>query len=114
LADANLYRFSSKEFHTTSGLHYYLYRYYDAGLQRWLNRDPIGEGGGVNLYAYVGNDATGSIDAVGLAEIGKDSAGTTVVTVEKCEIVLYIGHGNPKNDPSFIFPSSKGGCPSGA
>lgn len=41
LADANLYRFSSKEFHTASGLVYYLYRFYDPNLQRWPNRDPL-------------------------------------------------------------------------
>jgi RHS repeat-associated protein len=43
LADANLYRFSSKEYHEPSGLVYYLYRFYDPNLQRWLNRDPITE-----------------------------------------------------------------------
>jgi len=45
LAAVNLYRFSSKEAHPPSGLVYYLYRYYDPNLQRWLNRDPIGEEG---------------------------------------------------------------------
>jgi RHS repeat-associated protein len=45
LADANVYRFSSKEWHENSGLVYYLYRCYDPNLQRWLNRDPIGEPG---------------------------------------------------------------------
>ena len=40
LADANLYRFSSKEFHPNSGLVYYLYRYYEPDLQRWVTRDP--------------------------------------------------------------------------
>jgi RHS repeat-associated protein len=43
LADANLYRFSSKEVHPNSGLVCYLYRYYDPNLQRWLNRDPLGD-----------------------------------------------------------------------
>ena len=41
LAQQNLYRFSSKEFHPNSGLVYYLYRYYDPHLQRWPNRDPL-------------------------------------------------------------------------
>ncbi len=41
LANANAYRFSSKEFHPNSGLVYYLYRFYDPNLQRWLNRDPL-------------------------------------------------------------------------
>ena len=42
-AEANLYRFSSKEWHEASGLVYYLYRYYEPSLQRWVNRDPIGD-----------------------------------------------------------------------
>ncbi|HVV00471.1 MAG TPA: RHS repeat-associated core domain-containing protein [Verrucomicrobiae bacterium] len=55
MADINLYRFSSKEYHPNSGLVYYLYRYYEPNLQRWLNRDPIGENGGINLYSPVAN-----------------------------------------------------------
>ena len=43
LADANVYRFSSKEFHVNSGLYYFGYRFYDPSLQRWPNRDPIEE-----------------------------------------------------------------------
>jgi RHS repeat-associated protein len=45
LANANTYRFSSKELHAGSGLYYYGYRFYDPSLQRWINRDPIGEPG---------------------------------------------------------------------
>jgi RHS repeat-associated protein len=45
LAAANVYRFSSKEWDGNSGLYYYLYRFYDPNLQRWLNRDPLGEFG---------------------------------------------------------------------
>src|SRR5437763_1019572 len=41
----NVYRFSSKERHAGSGMYYYGYRFYDPNLQRWLNRDPIGERG---------------------------------------------------------------------
>ncbi len=40
-------------YHQRSGLYFADYRAYDAGLKRWLNRDPIGENGGINLYAYV-------------------------------------------------------------
>src|SRR5205809_5140641 len=41
----NVYRFSSKEIHVNSGLYYYGYRWYAPNLQRWLNRDPLGEPG---------------------------------------------------------------------
>jgi len=43
LADANIYRFSSKEIHVVSGMYYYGYRFYDPNLQRWLNRDPLSD-----------------------------------------------------------------------
>src|SRR5262245_29863150 len=43
IAAANLYRFASKEHHPNSGLAYYLYRFYSPSLQRWLNRDPLGD-----------------------------------------------------------------------
>jgi RHS repeat-associated protein len=80
LAAANLYRFSSKEFHVNSGTYYYLYRFYDPGLQRSPNRDPLGEpgfevlsggdlsvaGGGPNLYEFVDNNPVGQFDAEGL------------------------------------------------
>jgi uncharacterized protein RhaS with RHS repeats len=39
--------------------------YYDPGIQRWINRDPIGERGGNNLYAFVRNAPIASADAFG-------------------------------------------------
>lgn len=35
-----------------TGLHYNLYRYYDPGIGRFTQHDPIGVDGGLNLYAY--------------------------------------------------------------
>jgi len=70
LADVNKYRFSSKEWNGNSGLYYYLYRFYDPNLQRWLNRDPIGELGGVNLYSFAVNRPTRFMDRWGLTGCG--------------------------------------------
>jgi RHS repeat-associated protein len=67
LADANLYRFSSKEQHATSGLSYYLHRYYDPALQRWPNRDPLQENGGINLYGFIENNPINGVDKDGLS-----------------------------------------------
>lgn len=66
LAEANTYRFSSKEWQRNAGLYYYGYRFYEPNLQRWLNRDPLGEAGGINLYGFVGNSPLIWIDPYGL------------------------------------------------
>jgi hypothetical protein len=34
---------------------------------RWLNRDPIGENGEVNLYRFVANNSITAIDPLGLS-----------------------------------------------
>jgi len=68
LASANTYRFSSKELtalNLTNSVYYYGYRFYDPNLQRWLNRDPIEEDGGINLYTFVWNDPGDWVDDVG-------------------------------------------------
>ncbi len=41
--------------------------FYDPGAQRWLNRDPIGESVGANLYQFVANKPLDYVDKLGLA-----------------------------------------------
>jgi RHS repeat-associated protein len=60
------FRFSTKYQDAETGLLYYGFRYYDPVTGRWLNRDPIGEAGGLNLYGMVGNDAVNRLDVLGL------------------------------------------------
>ncbi len=57
--------FTGHHVHKPSGLHLAMYRAYDANLGRWLSRDPIGEGGGLNLYGYVGGDPINLVDPFG-------------------------------------------------
>ena len=40
-------------------------RYYSVVLATWLSRDPIGYGGGVNLYEYVGDSPLSRTDPTG-------------------------------------------------
>jgi RHS repeat-associated protein len=64
-------------FHETrSGLDLAVFRPYAAAMGRWLNRDPIGERSGLNLYTYASNNPTTLIDPRGLWTIafGGDSA----------------------------------------
>ncbi|MFZ5532346.1 MAG: RHS repeat-associated core domain-containing protein [Pseudomonadota bacterium] len=52
--------------HADSGLYLTHYRAYSPIHGRWLSRDPIGELGGINLYAYVGGNPLRYTDPLGL------------------------------------------------
>jgi RHS repeat-associated protein len=62
----NPFRFSTKYTDAETGLAYFGYRYYSATLGRFINRDPSGEAGGVNLYGFCANDGINSWDVLGL------------------------------------------------
>lgn len=60
------FRYSTKATDVDTGLVYYGYRFYDPDRGRWLNRDPIGEIGGVSLYTGCANNFVNSFDVLGL------------------------------------------------
>jgi RHS repeat-associated protein len=66
MAKANPFRFSTKYQDDETDFLYYGYRYYNASTGRWLSGDPIGEKGGVNLYALAANEPLSRTDSVGL------------------------------------------------
>ena len=49
-----------------TGLVYYGQRYYSPALGRFINQDPIQEAGGLNLYAFCGNDGVNRYDVLGM------------------------------------------------
>ncbi|MEJ5059171.1 MULTISPECIES: RHS repeat domain-containing protein [unclassified Pseudomonas] len=67
-------RYSGKE-RDVSGLYYYGFRYYIAWWCRWLNPDPIGVLGGMNLYQMVRNNPVVNIDPDGHMERGVGQPG---------------------------------------
>jgi RHS repeat-associated protein len=62
----NRFLFTGREWFSELGLQDNRHRYYHPGIGRWLSRDPIGERGGLNLYAYAGNSPTAFTDPFGL------------------------------------------------
>ncbi|MFZ3200580.1 MAG: RHS repeat-associated core domain-containing protein [Candidatus Acidiferrales bacterium] len=54
-SSASTYQFTGRE-NDGTGVYVFRARYYNPTLQRFVSEDPIGTGGGINLYAYVSND----------------------------------------------------------
>jgi len=59
------YTYTGRELDSETGLYYYRARYYDAGTGRFLQKDPIGLRGGLNLYRYVRNNPSNYVDPTG-------------------------------------------------
>jgi RHS repeat-associated protein len=59
------YGYTGREWDADSNLYYYRNRWYDPQEGRFISEDPIGLGGGINLYAYVENNPLKFIDPMG-------------------------------------------------
>jgi RHS repeat-associated protein len=97
-AALNPFRFSSEVWDATLGLVCYIFRPYNPLDGRFINRDPIEEQGGLNLYGFAGNNPVNKWDYLGLE----------IIKVPKCHAVLIIGHTNEKSPIQWEFP--KDGC----
>jgi RHS repeat-associated protein len=60
-------------------LYFYRARFYDPQARRFISEDPIGLDGGINLYAYVGNNPINREDPMGLIENAKNTP------INKCD-----------------------------
>ena len=67
LADVFSFGFSTQYHDRETGMVGYKRRFYRPDLGRWLNRDPIEEEGGENLYTLCGNNAIANYDKNGCA-----------------------------------------------
>ncbi len=69
------------------------YRYYDPSTGRFLNRDPIHYGGGINLYEYVDNSPFNGHDYSGLEMIRGGGEVPPIFSVAEClsELAKIVG-----------------------
>ena len=65
MARENKFRFSCEFSDDELGLVYYNYRHLNPADGRWINRDPIAEQGGWNLYGFIDNRVINCIDILG-------------------------------------------------
>jgi RHS repeat-associated protein len=104
------FQFANYYYHAPSGLSLAVNRTYRAAFGRWINRDPIGEPGGLNLYDYVNNRPIDSTDPLGLAPFVEPpfSAPDPILTTPG----LWGGNGygwgyNPFSDVPILTPISR-------
>ena len=108
------HRFSTKYQEYETGLLYYGYRYYHAALGRWINRDPIEERGGLNLYGFVGNSSLLNFDVVGLQGFpGVPPNLNTNGQVTDWALGNYKPHHPPMPPPAKFDDSWPEECPGG-
>jgi RHS repeat-associated protein len=65
-ANAGRFQYTGQAWLPELGMYHYKARIYSPTLGRFLQTDPIDVEGGVNLYAYVGNDPVNFVDPLGL------------------------------------------------
>jgi RHS repeat-associated protein len=57
--------YTSRRYDFETGLYHYRNRAYNASLGRFMQPDPIGTAGGINLYEYAGSDPINKSDPMG-------------------------------------------------
>jgi RHS repeat-associated protein len=68
-----------------TGLYYNRHRYYDPKIGAYINQDPIGLRGGINIYQYVGNPSS-YIDPMGLDPYSADEIRDLVAANNKSKV----------------------------
>ena len=98
----NRYRFQCREWSAATGLVNFRARWYDAVTGRWLSKEPIGLSGGLNLYAFCGNDPGNNFDPFGFdIWIGKSQIGILP------HRSINIGNPNGHFDPYSFAPDDR-------
>jgi len=90
MAEEFSFRFSTKYWDKEISLYNYGFRPCSPSQGGWINRDPIGEKGGINLYVFTRNNGINEIDYLGYSTIGWDG---------KINVTLPL---NPEINISFI------------
>jgi RHS repeat-associated protein len=101
-----------------NGLYFMRARYYDPEVGRFINKDPIGYEGGMNLFTYVANNLVNMVDLLGLYWEYVQSTGKLYYvdnqTGARTPMATgHSGHGVGYNNPFAQFKPNVGPIPVG-
>ncbi|BDS08268.1 hypothetical protein NT6N_33080 [Oceaniferula spumae] len=93
----------SEYLNAKTGLNYYGYRYYDPVTGRWINRDPIEERGGLNLYAMVNNNPINWIDRLGRNVYGIDGTNMNALrhSHQRSNVLDFLERAAAAGEPAY-------------
>jgi RHS repeat-associated protein len=92
-SSSNPYQYTGRE-NDGTGLYYYRGRYYNPTFQRFISEDPIGIAGGIDVYAYVGDDPFDFSDPFGLDKGRPRVCGPFIAAYPKCAAARRTPFGN--------------------
>ncbi len=73
--------YTGQRFDSETGLYHYKMRYYSPAIGRFLQPDPIGLAGGMNMYSYVRNNPLTLSDPLGLKDSPSGGTGGLMFTI---------------------------------
>ncbi len=99
-ATGNRQLFTGREWEAELGLYNYRARFYAPGVGRFVSPDPIGVSGGLNLYAYCGNNPVNLVDPFGTEACESDQA-----REDQAAVAAFQQYYNPywNNEISFFL-----------